>query len=838
MLKGIARLLCIEIAYDDMNNNALNLLLVEDSPDDADLLVLALRRGGFKPLHMRRVETAVEFRAALQTGQWDLIISDVSVPSFGAQAALVILKELQVDLPFIVVSGHMRTEDAVSMMRAGAEDFVQKDDIARLVPAVERALRDARMVEEKRLADEQAKRFGQVLDESANEILWVDAVSLAVVHANRGACHNMGMQANEIEQKPLHALLQKDEGQLRAVLAPLYSGEKEQVAIEENFRRADGSSYPVDMRIQLLAGNLVVLAIDISEKKAIAEQLRQLSQAVEQSPTGVVIISRAGIIEYVNRSYIDSNGFGTDELEGRDWFNFITQQSPAQRTAQMQEALQKNEPWRGEMHTRRKDGTAIWEYVSLSPIVGESAGHPVEHYLVMLEDITVRKEYEQKLMRQASYDELTKLPNRLLAFDRLSVALAEAKRENTGAALFFIDLDNFKNVNDTMGHFAGDALLIEAAARLQSCVRESNTLARFGGDEFVVVMPNIDTPNTARIVAQRILKAFQPAFLIQGRELYVSASIGMTIFPDDGESTQVMLQNADAAMYRAKENGRNNFCFFTPEMNRQAAQRLSTESQLRRALTQRELYMVYQPIVSARTMRIVGCEALIRWQNAELGLVSPDQFIPLAEEIGLIVPIGEWLLRETVMKVAGWQKELTTPLRLAVNVSARQFGGNGILSFVEQVLKDSGLPPDLLELEITERLVLHETSSNSNQLHKLNDIGVRLSVDDFGTGYSALSYLKRFPFDVLKIDRSFVRDITKDRDNAALAKAIIAMAHGLDMHVIAEGVESVAQRDFLIDHNCDMMQGYYFSRPLPPEDFLRLLHDMDSASNGMGSTAA
>lgn len=818
-----------------MNAATLNLLLVEDSPDDADLLAMSLKRGGFKSLNVFRVETALAFRDALAKQVWDVIISDVSVPSFGAHAALAILTEQNIDIPFIVISGHLRTEDAVSMMRAGAEDFVQKDDMARLVPAVERALRDARLEKEKNAANEQAQRFGRILDESVNEILWVNADNLLIMHANRGACRNLHMEPEKVEQLTLYDLACHDEHTMRQQLKPLYDGSVLQMEFEEWFKRDDGTVYPVDMRAQLLSGTLMILAIDITERKKTAMQLRKLSQAVEQSPTGVVIIDNHGLIEYINQSYLDMMGFDGSEMIGRHLVDFITPQSPSARTHQLQEAVNAQESWRGELHTRRKDGTTIWEYVNLSPIVGEGEKRDVQYFLVMLEDITVRKEYEQKLMRQASYDELTKLPNRLLAFDRLSVALAEAKREHSRVALFFIDLDNFKNVNDTLGHFAGDALLIEAAGRLQSCVRESTTLARFGGDEFVVVMPNIDTPNAARLVAQRILKSFQPPFNIHGREIYNSASIGITIFPDDGENTQVLLQNADAAMYQAKESGRDNFCFFTPEMNKQAAQRLSMEVQLRRALGNKELYMVYQPVVSSLTLKVVACEALIRWQSPELGLVSPDQFIPLAEEIGLIVPIGEWLLHEATQRVAGWQQSLATPLRLAVNVSARQFGGAGMLSVVQSALAASKMSAELLELEITERLVLNETSANSNQLHKLNDMGIRLSVDDFGTGYSALSYLKRFPFDVLKIDRSFVRDITRDRDNAALAKAIIAMAHGLDMQVIAEGVESAAQRDFLVDQQCDMMQGYYFSRPLPPDDFLTMLKDLE-ARQGEGDS--
>ena len=810
----------------------LNLLLVEDSLDDADLLELALRRGGFAP-SLTRVEAADAFRKALAEKTWDLIISDVNVPSFGAERALAILTETGLPVPFIVVSGHLKTEDAVIMMRAGAEDFIQKDDMARLVPAVERALRDAELERARAAAAEEAERYGRILDQAAAEIFWVDAGSLEIVHVNQGACANTGYDADDLQGQPFAMLLSWPLHMLRERLQGLYDEPLRPLSFEADIKRAGGTYYPAELRMQLLAGYLVVLAIDLTEKKATAEQLRKLSQAVEQSPSGVVIVDCKGIIEYVNQSFVEMNGYVSAEVLGHDFAELITQQSPSQRTQQLRDALRNGNNWRGELHTRRKDGHPIWEYVSLSPIQpdpneAETQGRDTPaHFLVMLEDITVRKEYEQKLMRQASFDELTKLPNRLLAFDRLSVALADARRNNTRVALFFIDLDNFKNVNDTLGHFAGDALLIETAGRLQSCLRETTTLARFGGDEFILVMPELDNPNSARVLAQRILKVLQHPFHIHGRELFISASIGITICPDDGDTTQILLQNADAAMYRSKELGKNAFSFFTPEMNRLAAQRLTLETQLRRALPQSEFHLVYQPVISTRTLKIVAVEVLLRWQNIELGVVPPDQFIPVAEETGQIVPIGAWVLRESCRTVASWQGQLETPLRLAVNVSARQFSGPGMVTTVRDALVDSGLAAELLELEITERLVLHETANNSSQLHDINDMGVRLSVDDFGTGYSALSYLKRFPFDVLKIDRAFIRDVTRDRDNAALAKAIIAMAHGLDMQVIAEGVETAEQRDFLLEHGCDMMQGYFFSRPLPADQLLEKLSEIE-----------
>ena len=676
----------------------LQLLLVEDSQDDADLLAIALRRGGLEA-EVSRVDSAEQFRAALLDATWDVILSDVNLPGFGAEAALRIVDQLAVPTPFIVVSGHLNTEEAVTMMRAGAEDFVKKDDMARLVPAVERAIRDAELVRDKKQAE---------------------------------------------------------------------------------------------------------------------IKVRKLSQAVEQSPGGVVILDRSGRIEYINAAFAQMLNEQRENVLNHSFYDLLSKNSPTHRTQQIQRALDVGGHWRGEVHTRTHDGSAIWLYVTLSPMRNDES--IIEHYLVMAEDISVRKEYEQKLMRQASYDELTKLPNRLLAFDRISVALADARRNQHKAALFFLDLDNFKNVNDTLGHFAGDALLVEAATRLGSCLRENTTLARFGGDEFLIVMPDLDSPNSAHLVAQRILKALQQPFYIQGRELFVTASLGITVFPDDGENTQALLQNADAAMYRSKDIGRNSYSFFTKEMNQQVSQRLGIETQLRRALSQHEFHLAYQPVMDAASGQMVAVEALLRWNNKELGFVPPDRFIPIAEETGLIVPIGEWVLREATRQVAQWQRHYGLPLRLAVNVSARQFQGEGLLPLLREVLDETGFAPELLELEITERLILSETAGNSEQLLRIHEMGVSLSVDDFGTGFSALSYLKRFPFRVLKIDRSFIRDICTDQGDASLTKAIIAMAHGLGLHVIAEGVEEQSQEQFLMASQCDMLQGYYYSRPLPAAD--------------------
>jgi diguanylate cyclase (GGDEF)-like protein/PAS domain S-box-containing protein len=433
-----------------------------------------------------------------------------------------------------------------------------------------------------------------------------------------------------------------------------------------------------------------------------------------------------------------------------------------------------------------------------------------------------RRQAEELVHHLAHYDELTQLPNRSMFNQRLDHALAQARRNATSLAVLFIDLDRFKNINDALGHEAGDQVLREVAQRLQGCLREGDTVGRLGGDEFVVLIEELPAPTHVAAVAQKILAAVVKPFVVEAQEFELSASIGISAYPDDSEDAAGLLKNADIAMYRAKEQS-NSYQFYSAPMNIHTLERLALESDLRRALERGEFLLHYQPKVEIDSGRITGMEALLRWQRPGQGLIAPMQFVPLAEETGLIVPIGAWVLKTACARNQAWREQGLAPLRVAVNLSARQFAHQNLLQDVAQSLAEIGLDPSALELEVTESMVMHDPERAVKLLGDLKDMGIHLSIDDFGTGYSSLSYLKRFPLDSVKIDRSFIRDIPGDADDAAITRAIIAMAHSLRLKVIAEGVETEEQLSFLREHGCDEMQGHLFSRPLPEEEFLRLL---------------
>lgn len=434
-----------------------------------------------------------------------------------------------------------------------------------------------------------------------------------------------------------------------------------------------------------------------------------------------------------------------------------------------------------------------------------------------------RRQAEDRIHHLAQYDELTGLTNRSMFSQRLDHALAQARRNHWSLAILFLDIDRFKNINDTLGHDAGDSVLREVAARLQGCLRESDIVARLGGDEFVVLLEATPKPMHSAVVAQRLLAAVATPFTINGHDFQLTASVGISTFPADSEDLQGLLKNADIAMYRAKEQGRNNYQFYLTQMNVHTLERLALESALRRALEQNEFVLHYQPKVNLASQRIVGVEALLRWQHPVSGLLPPADFIPVAEETGLIVPIGEWVLRTACAQSRSWRDQGLPPMRIAVNLSPRQFAHEGMLQDVERMLSEAGVDSTALELEVTESMVMRDPQRAARLLSKLRTTGVSVAIDDFGTGYSSLSYLKRFPIDSLKIDRSFVRDLPLDGEDVAITQAVIVMAHSLGLKVIAEGVENEDQADFLRARGCDEAQGYYFSRPIPADEFARLL---------------
>jgi diguanylate cyclase (GGDEF)-like protein/PAS domain S-box-containing protein len=449
--------------------------------------------------------------------------------------------------------------------------------------------------------------------------------------------------------------------------------------------------------------------------------------------------------------------------------------------------------------------------------VDERTAELAQANLRLQEEVAERQQAEGRVMHLANHDALTGLPNRRLLHDRLGQALAMAHREHHHVAVLFMDLDRFKTINDSLGHMMGDALLQTVARRLQLALREGDTVSRLGGDEFVVVLPSLEHPGAAEKVALKLVDALTPPFDLDGQELRVSASIGISLFPEDGRDTETLLRNADSAMYHAKEMGRNNYQFFLEQMNVAAAERLRLENDLHKALERGEFELHYQPRIDVASGAACGIEALIRWRHPERGLVSPGEFIHVAEETGLIVPIGEWVIREACRQGVAWCQAGLPRIPVAVNLSPRQFRHSNLVGTVVRALEQYGCPSELLELEITEGVLMQQTADTLQTLEALNRLGVGLAIDDFGIGYSSLSYLKRFPVDCLKIDQSFVRDITVDPDDAAIVTAIIGLAHSLGLSVVAEGVEDASQLDFIRDAGCDEAQGNHFSRPMPAD---------------------
>jgi diguanylate cyclase (GGDEF)-like protein/PAS domain S-box-containing protein len=673
-------------------------------------------------------------------------------------------------------------------------------------------------------------RLRQLIATTLDAVVTVDG-AMNVIEWNRQAEESFGIPAREALGRPLRSTILAP-GEMRAfrsMVARYRSARPTRTfrrRVETVACRADGEQFPIEITLAP-AGSVheptfTAFVRDISERKCAEHELEQREKRfrtiVEKSWSGVVLLDGELRFSFAGSSTQHLLGYSEEELLGQSLFDFIHPRDVAPTQAVFAAVLSgEHDEAHGELRFRHKDGQWIWlEGFSQNLLHETAVGAVVLNY----RDVSQRKETEKQLEYRAYYDSLTGLPNRLLFRDRLVNSLSAAQRNRVGVSVMYLDVDHFKLVNDGLGHSFGDLLLADIARRLHASLRASDTISRIGGDEFSILLPEVTNTEAVAGVARKILDSLAKPFTVDGHDLFVTASIGVSCYPADGDDAETLLKCADAAMYRAKELGRNQAQLFTASMNERYVRRLALEQHLHHAIEREELELEYQPVYDRARRRIVSLEALLRWRDPSRGLVQPGEFIELAEETGMIIPIGEWALRTACRQLRQWHDQGVPTLRVAVNISAVQLQQRGLLEAVRAALDETGIPPALLQLEITESAAMQSFEQTMKILRELREMGVGIAIDDFGTGQSSLTYLKHFPIDTVKIDKEFMRDVTTDDTAAAIVSYVINLAHTLQLQVVAEGVETEEQYTFLRHYACDLMQGFLFSRPLPVADVL------------------
>ena len=680
-------------------------------------------------------------------------------------------------------------------------------------------------------------RVRAIMDNVADGIITIDKKGI-IESYNKQAENMFGFHAADVIGRNVTALMSEpDASQHDGYLARyLSSGRKS--CLGKGFRQVigkhkDGSTFEMDLSISRLDIGSKTLFIgivrDISDRVEAEKKMSQLSSALEQAADSVIITDCKGIIEYVNAGFESTTGFQRDDVIGKTPSIVKSGLQDQDFYKKLWQTIQRGEVFRDIIINRKKDGTLYYEEKTITPL--RDTQNNISHFISTGKDITERMHTQKRMQFMAHHDALTLLPNRLLFLDRLSGALTGAKRNQTLVALLFLDLDRFKNINDSLGHALGDRLLQQVAKRLASCLREGDTVARLSGDEFALLLGDIKDQDDITVILHKVIEVLDEAFHIDGHELFISASLGITVGPIDGADATTLLKNADIAMYRAKSTGKS-FSYFTPDMHTRAEERLLLENDLHRALHRNELFLVYQPQIDLKDDRhIIGIEALLRWKHPSSGIMLPSLFIPLMEETGIIGQVGEWVLDTACQQMRTWLDARLGVPHISINVSPRQLSDPEFTHLLLSALQKYNLEPAHLELEITESSLLENEDNANLVLAEIHKIGIKIAMDDFGTGYSSLSYLRKLPVSTLKIDQSFVNDVPMDKDDAELTNTIIAMGNSLNLIVIAEGVENQAQFDFLKQRGCHAVQGYLTGKPVTAEEILPVLSAQQTSSH-------
>jgi len=820
-------------------SSALKVLIIEDSPTDAEIAIASLRRT-WSDIDWQRVESEETF---LQQLQWmpDIIIADYEVPGFGALAALRILKSRNSDIPLIVLTGAVIEEIVVQCIRHGAADYLLKDRMTRLASAIESALntRRERIAKQRTERDQQrlAALNAALLDSLPAHVALLDKQGkiIATNEAWRRDGNRHGFSHPEWGVGTDYAaaclkLANQHNLQAASISRGVHSvlnGSRTQF-VEEYASHVDDNKrwYRVmitPVRSDQHNGGAVVMHLNVTDRRLAEEQLKINSNALQHLSEGVVITDAQLRVITINKAYSAMTGFESREVLGLPLGTVITGDDNPNLHANVTRTVAVTGSWLSELICRRKDAAQFPALFSISPVRDEQGN--IEHYTAVLTDLSSLRDVEQRIEYLAGHDVLTGLPNRSALELQLRASIADAAPADM-VALLMIELDRFKSINDTLGHRTGDAVIRAVGDRLDHIKLSTDYLARIGGDEFVLVRTDVTTTDTILTYAESIRNALERPFQIGAREFFITASIGISCFPRDGADAESLIRTADAAVYQAKERGRNAVALYSPTGDAAAAERFVLQNSLPQALQRHQFALDYQPVVDLNSGRITGVEALLRWHHPQLGLVSPTRFISIAEETGLILPISDWVLNTACAQLRSWQQAGWHEPNIAVNLSTREFSQRDLPQRIARALRDHDLKPRQLTLELTESMVMSDPASAAELINELAEMGVKVALDDFGTGYSSLSYLKRFRLGCLKVDRSFVSGAANSSGDQSIVRAVIALGKTLDMKIIAEGVETLEQANFLRQSGCDDAQGYFYSQPVAAELIPDLVRDI------------